>query len=128
MWSRLTERPEKEEFLTENHNKMQNEKFETYALIELFGHTRMAGKVSEQSIGGSTFIRVDVPETESQGAFTRLLNPSAIYAINPVTEEVADHLAKQFQVKPIDMWDIREILEKERKRLGITEGDEDDHY
>jgi hypothetical protein len=87
-------------------------KFETPAIIELFGHTRMAGMISEQAIGGSTFIRVDVPETESQPGFSRMLNPSAIYAINPVTDEVMTEMAKGFSVKPIQAWDIREMIKK----------------
>lgn len=59
---------------------MEN-KLELHAVVELFGHQKMAGKVTEQSIGPSTFVRIDVPETNHQPAFTRLLNPSAIYAI-----------------------------------------------
>lgn len=29
-----------------------NEKFESWGLLELFGHQRLAGKLSEQTIGG----------------------------------------------------------------------------
>lgn len=39
-----------------------SEKFEQWAIVDLFGHTRIAGKVSEQVIGGCSFVRVDVPE------------------------------------------------------------------
>jgi hypothetical protein len=91
---------------------MNAEKFELHAIVELFGHQRIAGKVSEQSIGVATFIRVDVKETDTQPAYTRLLNPSAIYAINPVTEEVATLTAQRLQTKPIDAWDIRDMQEK----------------
>lgn len=96
---------------------MENQKFETTALIELFGHTRMAGTISEQTIGSSTFIRVDVPETELNPKFTRFLNPSAIYAINPITEEVMQEMAENMQVKPIDTWDIREVIRKQKTLL-----------
>lgn len=88
------------------------EKLELFAIVELFGHQKMAGKVTEQSIGPATFVRVDVPETEGQPSFTRLLNPSAIYAINPVTEEVMKHMAANFSQKPIESWDIRRMNEK----------------
>lgn len=104
---------------------MENEKFEAHALIELFGHTRMAGKVTEQSLGGATFIRVDVPDTGQRPTFTRFLNPSAIYAINPVTEDMALHLAKDFDVAPISAWDIREIVKREKAKLEAPK-DEDD--
>ena len=88
------------------------QKFELFAVVELFGHQRIAGKITEQSIGVATFIRVDVPETKAQPKFTRILNPSAIYAINPVTEEVANEMAERIQSKPIDAWDIREMEKK----------------
>ena len=88
------------------------EKLELFAIVELFGHQKLAGKITEQSIGPATFVRVDVPESESSPAFTRLLNPSAIYAINPVTEDVMKHMAGNYAAKPIESWDIRKMNEK----------------
>lgn len=41
-----------------------SEKFEQFAVVELFGHQIIAGKVSEQVIGGQGFVRVDVPAIE----------------------------------------------------------------
>lgn len=90
---------------------MEN-KFEINAIVELFGHQKMAGVVTEQTIGGASFIRIDVPETEAQPSFSRMMNPSAIYAINPVTEEVMLEMAHRFQKKPIESWDIREMQKK----------------
>lgn len=91
---------------------MTTEKLEIWAIVELFGHNRMAGKVTEQTVGGSSLVRVDVPDTEASPAFTRLLNVSAIYAINPVTEEVARGYAARLSVKPIEAWDAREVLKR----------------
>lgn len=91
---------------------MNNDKIELNALVELFGHQRISGKVTEHSMGASTFIRIDVPETTQQPKFTRFVNPSAVYAINPVTEEVMIQLAENIQQKPIDSWDIREMYKK----------------
>jgi len=88
------------------------DKLELFAIIELFGHNVIAGRVTEQTVGSSTFVRVDVPETAQQPPFTRLLNPSAIYAINPVTEPVMQIRADQLNTKPIDAWDISKMTEK----------------
>lgn len=88
------------------------DKLELWAIVELFGHQRIAGKVTEQSVGTSTFIRIDVPETEQQPSFTRIVNPTAVYALNPVTEEVAREMASRIQQKPIEAWDIREMQKK----------------
>ena len=112
---------------------MEN-KFEVFAIVELFGHQKLSGKVTEHNVGSATFIRIDVPETKGQPAFTRLVNPSAIYAINPTTEEVATAKAEQLQTAPIDAWDIRRMQEKmvalveENKRhpVPVNEDEEND--
>lgn len=110
----------------------QTQPLELHAIVELFGHQKMAGKVTEYQLGGN-FIRIDVPETSTQAAYSRIVNPSAVYAINPVTEDVARGMAERFQTKPLEAWDIREM---ERRLLALkkpaneavdleTEGDED---
>lgn len=91
---------------------MDREKVELHALVELFGHQKIAGTVTEYSWGPATFVRVDVPETDSSPAFTRMFNPSAIYAINPVTKEVMEYLVKNIQAKPIESWDIQKMHQK----------------
>ena len=64
-------------------------KFEEWAVLELFGHQRLAGMVTEVQLGGASFVRVDVPEDGKKKGWklTKMYNPSAIYAITPVTEE-----------------------------------------
>jgi hypothetical protein len=98
-----------------------SEKFETWAIVELFGHNQIAGKCSEQNIAGANMLRVDVPETSEQPAFTRFLGSGSIYAINPVTEEIARHWAGTLQVSPVNSWDIRKFMEK--NKLALTGGD-----
>ena len=88
------------------------QKLELFAIVELFGHQRLAGKVTEQTVGSSTFIRIDVPELPNRPKFTRIVNPTAVYAINPVTEEVANITAAQIEASPIDAWDVRTMYQK----------------
>ena len=91
---------------------MDTQKIELFAVVELFGHQRIAGKITEHNFGSSTFVRIDVPETPSQPGFTRLVNPTAIYAINPVTEEVMITMANNIQQKPIEAYDVRVMVDK----------------
>jgi len=95
-----------------------SEKFESWAIVELFGHNQIAGKCSEQNIAGTNMLRVDVPETDEQPPFTRFLGSGAIYAINPVTEEIARHWARSLQVAPVNAWDINRYIEKQKLALG----------
>lgn len=91
---------------------IQETKFDLWCMVELFGHTKIVGRCTEQNVAGVNMLRVDVPETENQPPFTRLLGGSAIYAINPITEDVAIEMAKRLDVKPIQTWDIQQVVNK----------------
>lgn len=90
---------------------MTTEKLDLCAIIELFGHSTIACRVSESSFGDD-FLQCDVPETTTQPKFTRIIAKKAVYAINPVTEEVMLIKAENLNTKPIDSWDIRKMQEK----------------
>jgi hypothetical protein len=47
------------------------DKFESWGLLELFGHQRLAGRLTEQTIGGCHFIRIDVTEVDGVQGYTR---------------------------------------------------------
>ena len=82
----------------------ENATFEGWMILELFGHNMIAGFVSEQSIGGAAFIRVDVPALDGKEGFTKFFNGSAIYAMTPTTEVVATQAAENLAVRPITPW------------------------
>jgi len=82
----------------------QNEKpkFKHLAIVELFGHQQIAGKITEESIGDSTFIRVDVPPTELfKNGYTKFFHPNAIYAITPVSGNVLNDVLKHDDYEPV---------------------------
>jgi hypothetical protein len=83
---------------------MENEKFETWAIVELFGHNRYIGKVTEQIIGGCSFIRLDVPKVGKQAAFTKLYSNGAIYCITPINEKFAKEYLKTTNPEPINIY------------------------
>lgn len=103
----------------------QTEKFDLWCVVELFGHAKIAGKCTEQNIAGTNMLRVDVPETTEQPAFTRFFGSSAIYAINPVDEATARFYAERLEQKPIESYDVKKMLEKNDKlRLALTVGEQ----
>lgn len=99
---------------------MQNEKLDLWCIVELFGHTKIAGRCTEQNIAGTNMLRVDVPETEKQPSFTRFFGASAIYSINPVDETTARFYADRLERKPIESWDVKEML-KRNDQLRISD-------
>lgn len=80
------------------------EKFDEWALVDLFGHAKIVGRVSEATIGGCSFIRVDVPATDGRLAFTKFFGNGAIYSMSPVSEGVAMSILKELQHAPVNVW------------------------
>lgn len=80
--------------------------FPGWAIVEVMGHNRFAGYVSQEIFAGLAFIRIDVPETESTKAFTKLVGPSSIFGITPCSEEVARRAVNAFRAAPHYLIDI----------------------
>lgn len=96
---------------------MEQEKFDLWCVAELFGHSRIAGRCTEQNVAGTNMLRVDVPDTSNQPGFTRFLSSGAIYAINPVSEGVARQIAENLQIQPVNIWDVRHLVDQKLKSL-----------
>jgi hypothetical protein len=103
-----------------------NEPTKMWAIVELFGHQKMAGEVSTHQIGGASFIRIDCPETKDQPAYTRTLNPKAIYALNWCDEEAARIEAERSNPSPINSYSMRQAVRQAIERETVAtlgEGD-----
>lgn len=92
--------------------------FEGWAIVELMGHRRLAGYVLDAQIGGATFIRIDVPTTDTDGAATQFYAPAAVYCITPTTEEMAIKVAVRDRPRPVEPWELPSM------KAGETEDDE----
>lgn len=104
-------------------------KFEEWAVVELFGHQRIAGKVSEATIGGCAFVRVDVPDVpglepdappRSRG-YTKYFGNGAIYAMTPCDEDVA-----RLAVAEIERYNVPVRVQMPRPALAAASGGSDD--
>lgn len=82
------------------------DKFEAWGLLELFGHQRLAGRLSEQTIGGCHFMRIDVPAVDGADAYTRFFTQGAIYGMTPTSEDVARRLALQLRARPVQAYEL----------------------
>lgn len=77
-----------------------------WAIVEIMGHKRYAGYVSEQVVGGASFVRVDVPQHNERDAFSKLFGAASIYCITPVSEDAARVAASQLRETPLSEWDL----------------------
>lgn len=89
----------------------EDRKFQEWAIVDLFGHQRVAGRVTEQQLGGETFIRVDIPKGE--GFYTRMFGKGAIYGISLVDEAIAREVAKNREPEPVNRFEMRHMLEQQ---------------
>lgn len=109
------------------------EKKEFWGIVELFGHNQIAGMISEDSIGGCSFIRVDMPPEDGRVGVTKWFGNGAIYSITPSSEEVVRAFIRRFKPSPITVF-MPEIRQLEYNESGIgldrdkfmEQGDEDD--
>lgn len=60
---------------------------EAWAFIEIMGHSKIAGLVTERKLGTNVMIQVDVPKGDNEFAYSRLFNPGALFSITPTSEE-----------------------------------------
>jgi len=87
-------------------------KFEAWAVVELFGHTQLAGKVTTQTIAGQSFLRIDIPRTNRTPAFTKYHLPTAVYGITPVDEEYATKMAHRIGAAPIENYKHNMVIDE----------------
>lgn len=77
---------------------------EGWAVVELLGHRTRAGRISEQEIAGTSFVRIDVPVEDKEDEFvTEYYGGGAIYSICPAAEEIIrdQHYGKRLPASPM---------------------------
>jgi hypothetical protein len=97
----------------------EQQKFDQWAIVEIFGHQRIAGRVTEQTIGGCSFVRVDVPAVGEEQPFTKLFGQGAIYAITFTDEQAATLAANAIRARPVSVWELQTAM----KALPAVQGE-----
>ncbi len=83
----------------------ENERFEEWATLELMGHRRLAGFVTEQELAGASFFRLDA-HTEDGPVTTQYYSPSSVYCITPTTEKVARAMGERTRPEPVHYYGL----------------------
>ncbi|MFZ5833597.1 MAG: hypothetical protein ACOY3P_26210 [Planctomycetota bacterium] len=100
---------------------------ETWAVVEVMGHSRYAGRVSQDSTFGPGMLRVEVPACEELGlpAFDKWLSAASLFAVTPCSREFAIAAAKRFRARPFALVELQDLTTS-RPALGCDSGDYDD--
>lgn len=91
-----------------------------WAIIQLFGHKTLAGLVSKSEMLGQALLRIDVPATTAQPAFTQLYGDKAIYSVTFVSEEVAKKTAEAVQMNPINVY-VPDLITVQRHEQEVSD-------
>jgi len=110
--------------MNDEQNKERKGQLEGWFLLELFGHTKIAGKVSEVTLGTTVMLRVDVPEVKYQSRdymsnkvveqtiapFTKFYSTASLFAATPINEETAKAMMQNLRVVPVQEFEVRPAL------------------
>lgn len=83
-----------------------SDSFSEWAILELMGHRRLAGMVTEATLAGGAFVRIDVFTDADRAIATQYYSPAAVYCITPTTEQMAREVAKREQPRPVERWEL----------------------
>lgn len=83
------------------------ESFGEWCVLELMGRRKLAGFVREVTLAGAGLLRIDVYEGDADtAALTQFYPPASLYALTPVTEEIARRFAKAHTQPPVSRYEL----------------------
>lgn len=78
--------------------------FDEWAILELMGHRKLAGRVQDVSMFGTRMCRIDIP---SDPPSTQFYGGSAVFGVHPTTEAVCRSFAARAPVpQPVSRWEL----------------------
>lgn len=95
-----------------------------WAIVELMGHRRIAGRVSEEQRYGVTLLRVDEPRADG-GFRSSLYGGASLYGVHFVEEHEAREAAKHASPRPFSWILDRAALPAPAPRDGFDEPGDD---
>ena len=90
--------------------------FDHWAIVELLGHRRLAARVREVQLAGAGFLRLDIPDGQTQ-----YVGPSSVYALHPVSEDIARRFMADNRPAPVQRWELVAAEEVDERDDGGRE-------
>lgn len=91
--------------------------FESWAIVELMGHRKLAGFVSEVTMFGVVLMKIDVP---CDPPVTQYYGGQSIFSLTPTSEQLARQAAKASRPTPVHRYELPESDEND----GDIDGDD----
>lgn len=91
-----------------------------WGILELMGHVRIAGYITEEEHFGAKVGRIDIPGPNGE-TVTQFFGGSSIYRLTPCSEEIARAVARTGSHAPVSRWELRLPEPKEASHPGVEE-------
>ncbi len=107
--------------------------FKEWCILELMGHRKLGGLLSEQQIAGAAFLRIDIYSSEEVFA-TQFYSPGAVYCITPCDESIARLYGDRHKPEPVTRWELPQATTvagtPDDSRIEVEHylDDEEEHY
>ncbi len=80
--------------------------FEGWVILELMGHRVLAGYVTEHTVAGTPFLRLDIPGVEDRPPVTQFYSGASVYCMTPTTEDIATAASRGRRPQPVNRWEL----------------------
>jgi len=82
-----------------------NDNFGMWGILELMGHVKMAGFITEEELFGGKIGRIDIPGEDGE-AITQYFGGHTIYRLTPISEDMARAFAKRNRPRPVYVYEL----------------------
>lgn len=95
---------------------------DVWAVVELMGHVKLAGRLTQEEQFGAKLGRLDIPQAD--GTFvTKFFGGQSVYAVTVVTEAVARRVAETASSPaPVSPWDFPKALPAPARLACVNPG------
>lgn len=80
--------------------------FEHWAIVEMMGHRKLGGRVTEALIAGAKFLQISFYNVSGNLYATQFISPQSVYAITPVAKEIAVGFGIKHPIAPVEPWEV----------------------
>jgi hypothetical protein len=88
----------------------EQQRFESYCIVELMGHVTLAGFVRETEIGGGKLFQIEVPASKGAQAFTSFFGSSSVYKLTPVDQATVMAICSRKAQQPFTSWELQQAF------------------
>lgn len=82
-----------------------NDNFGMWGVLELMGHVKVAGFVTEEELFGGKMGRIDIPGKDGK-TITQYFGGHTVYRLTPVSEETARMFAERNRPRPVHVYEL----------------------